>query len=140
MNLTRKNFLGLSASGMLPAQVPRVAGAKARPMNVLFLLSDQHRPSALGIEGDPLAHTPHLDALARQSVRFQSAYCSNPVCVPSRASIFTGLYTHTHKTYGNGTPWPFENKTVAHHFSRAGYMTASIGKMHFVDAQTNGLE
>jgi choline-sulfatase len=109
-------------------------------MNVLFLLSDQHRRSVMGIEGDTVAHTPHLDALAKQSIRFRSAYCSNPVCVPSRASIFTGLYTHSHKTWGNGTPWPFENKTVAHHFSRAGYMTASIGKMHFVDGQTHGFD
>jgi choline-sulfatase len=111
-----------------------------RPKNVLLLMSDQHRPHALGIDGNPVAKTPNLDALARSAVRFDSAYCSNPVCVPSRASLLTGLYTHNHGAYNNTVPWPFEHKTIAHHFDRAGYMTGLIGKMHFVDAQTHGFE
>lgn len=109
-----------------------------RPKNVLLLMSDQHRPHALGIDGNPVARTPNLDALARSAVRFDSAYCSNPVCVPSRASLLTGLYTHHHGAYNNSVPWPFEHKTIAHYLDRAGYMTALIGKMHFVDAQTHG--
>jgi choline-sulfatase len=111
-----------------------------RPKNVLLLMSDQHKPHAMGIDGDSVARTPNLDALCRSSVRFDSAYCSNPVCVPSRASLLTGLYTHHHGAYNNTVPWPFEHKTIAHHFDRAGYMTALIGKMHFVDAQTHGFE
>jgi choline-sulfatase len=94
----------------------------------------------MGIDGDPAARTPNLDALCRSGVRFDSAYCSNPVCVPSRASLLTGLYTHNHGAYNNTVPWPFEHKTIAHHFDRAGYMTGLIGKMHFVDAQTHGFE
>jgi choline-sulfatase len=103
-------------------------------------MSDQHRRDALGIAGNPLAHTPNLDGLARSGTRFESAYCANPVCTPSRASLLTGLYTHNHHTYNNATPWPFEHKTAAHYFGRAGYMTALIGKMHFVDAQTHGFD
>ena len=60
--------------------------------------------------------------------------------VPSRASLLTGLYTHHHGAYNNGTPWAFEKQTLAHHFHRAGYMTGLIGKMHFVDAQTHGFD
>jgi choline-sulfatase len=60
--------------------------------------------------------------------------------VPSRASLLTGLYTHNHGALNNGTPWPFEKKTIAHHLGRAGYMTGLIGKMHFVDAQTHGFD
>ena len=63
-----------------------------------------------------------------------------PRCTPSRASLLTGLYTHNHQTWSNGTPWPFEHKTMAHMFGRAGYMSALIGKMHFVDAQTHGFD
>src|SRR5204863_8187555 len=55
-------------------------------------------------------------------------------------SLLTGLHTHNHQTWGNATPWPFEHKTMAHYFSRAGYMTALIGKMHFVDAQTHSFD
>ena len=111
-----------------------------RPKNVLLLMSDQHRPHAMGIDGNPWARTPNLDALCRSGVRFDSAYCSNPVCVPSRASLLTGLYTHNHGAYNNSIPWPFARKTLAHYFNRAGYMTGLIGKMHFVDAQTHGFD
>lgn len=112
----------------------------AKPQNVLLIMTDQHRPGALGIRGDTVARTPNLDGLARGGVSFDHAYCTDPVCVPSRASLLTGLYAHNHKAYDNTTPWPFEHKTVAHAFGRAGYMTALIGKMHFVDAQTHGFD
>src|SRR5712692_7478329 len=137
-NLTRKQFLSTS-TGFL---INRVAFPQpsSHPKNILLLMGDQHKPDALGIDGDRVAKTPHLDELARSSVRFGRAYCTNPVCVPSRASLLTGLYTHHHTAYNNTTPWPFEHKTIAHHFSRAGYMTALIGKMHFVDAQTHGFD
>ena len=103
-------------------------------------MSDQHKRDCLGIAGDPVAKTPNLDALGREGVRFTDAYCSNPVCTPSRASLLTGLYTHNHQTWNNATPWPIQHKTIAHHFGRAGYNTGLIGKMHFVDAQTHGFD
>ncbi len=147
--LTRKQFLASGAAGFAGAQQVSAQGARAargaraaagRPKNVLFLLSDQHKPRAMSLLGDPYARTPHLDGLARGGLRFEQAYCSNPVCTPSRASLLTGLYTHNHRTLTNATPWPFETKTMAHHFNRAGYITGLIGKMHFVDAQTHGFE
>jgi choline-sulfatase len=136
--MTRKQFLSTTAATAAPAISLGQAGG--RPKNVLFLLSDQHRPSSMSLLGDPYAKTPNLDALAREGVRFANTYCTNPVCTPSRASILTGLYTHTHRTWNNATPWPFEFKTMAHHFSRAGYISGLIGKMHFVDAQTHGFD
>ena len=136
--MTRKQFLSSSAVGLAPAPAAQRTGE--RPKNVLFLLSDQHRPLAMSLLGDRYARTPHLDGLARSGVRFDGAYCSNPVCTPSRASLLTGLYTHNHRTWNNATPWPFEIRTVAHHFSRAGYISGLIGKMHFVDAQTHGFD
>ena len=134
--MTRRQVFQAGAALAAPAR-PQGGG---RPKNVLFLLSDQHRPRAMGIDGEPLARTPHLDALARSGVRFDAAYCTNPVCTPSRASLLTGLYTHNHRTWNNQTPWPFEVKTMAHWFGRAGYMTSLVGKMHFVDAQTHGFD
>jgi choline-sulfatase len=135
--ITRKQFLAWSAAPL----VPRFSFAQASPRkNILLLMSDQHRPRALGVDGDPLARTPNLDALARTSTRFASAYCSNPVCVPSRASLLTGLYTHNHGALNNGTSWASDKKTIAHYLGRAGYMSALIGKMHFVDAQTHGFD
>lgn len=92
----------------------------------------------MGVAGDPVAITPNLDKLAGESVRFSDAYCTNPVCAPSRASILTGLYTHHLESRGNARPFSPMHKTIADDFARAGYMTALIGKMHMVDAQTHG--
>lgn len=94
----------------------------------------------MGAAGSRVAQTPHLDRMAREGVRFTNAYCSNPVCTPSRASLLTGLYTHHHGAWNNATPWPRQHRTIAHHLSQGGYQTALIGKMHFVDAQTHGFD
>src|SRR3954469_19894412 len=138
--MTRRKFLASATGSYISAGTLCHGEVSGRPKNVLLIMSDQHKRSCLGAAGDRVAKTPNLDELARSAVRFDSAYCSNPVCVPSRASLLTGLYTHNHKAYNNSVPWPFARKTMAHHFDRAGYMTALIGKMHFVDAQTHGFE
>ncbi len=156
--MNRRKFLSLAATtlgaaGMHADAATDAMGVQAlesdgspldsRP-NVLILMSDQHKRSCMGVAGDSVAVTPNLDRLARESIRFTNAYCTNPVCAPSRASMMTGLYTHNLlsrgvlKTSGDSSPYPFKHKTVADQFSRAGYMTALIGKMHFMDAQTHG--
>lgn len=109
-----------------------LAAASRRPKNVLLLMTDEHRPHALGIDGDKLARTPNIDALARTSVRFDNAYCASPVCVPSRFSLMTGLWPHNGKVWGNRNPWPARIKTVGDYFAGAGYATANIGKLHAV--------
>ncbi len=135
MTITRLQFLAAATGGLAFSQT-----RPARPKNILLLMSDQHKPRCMSIDGDPFAKTPNLDALARSGLRFNSAYCTNPVCTPSRASLLTGLYTHNHKAWDNTTLWPFEKKTIAHYLEPAGYMSALIGKMHFVDAQTHGFD
>jgi choline-sulfatase len=94
----------------------------------------------MGAYGDKVARTPNLDRLAAESVRFTNAYCTNPVCAPSRASIITGLYSHNNEAQDNSTPFSPEHKTIAHHFNAGGYMTGLVGKMHWVDAQSHGFE
>lgn len=109
--------------------------------NILFLCSDQHQAKALGSANHPDVSTPHLDQLAQTSVRFDHAYCQSPVCVPARGSIITGLYPHTHGARILKDALPATNRTIAHHFAEAGYQTAAIGKMHFVDeTQHHGFE
>lgn len=150
--ISRRGFLKsgavMTAGAMSPLPVATAlkTGGRERnnpsgkPKNVLILMSDQHTPTAFGFKGDPVARTPNLDALASTAVDFESAYCTYPLCLPSRASFMTGLYTHHHHAYNNRTPWPYEHKTLAHYFHDAGYMTSLIGKMHFADAQTHGFD
>ena len=61
-----------------------------RKPNILFILSDQHNASILGCAGNDVAGTSNLDRLAVDGVRFEQAYCQNPLCVPSRSSLLTG--------------------------------------------------
>jgi choline-sulfatase len=118
----------------------RAVGGQVRRPNVLIFMADQHKRSCMGAYGDKLAKTPNLDRLAEKSVRFTSAYCTNPVCTPSRASVMTGLYSHNNEAQDNSSPYSPEHKTIAHHFNAAGYMTGLIGKMHWVDGQSHGFE
>lgn len=140
--MTRRELIATGLGGLAAASrgigSPRTGSTRKK--NLLILMADQHKPDCLGVAGHPVAKTPNLDALARTGTRFSSTYCTNPVCTPSRASILTGLYTHHNQTFNNATPWPFQHKTIANYFGAAGYMSALIGKMHFVDAQTHGFD
>jgi choline-sulfatase len=138
--LTRKQFLFTTGAPLAIASASVAAAPARRPRNVLFLISDQHRPGAMSWLGDRCARTPHLDKLASSGVAFRSAYTANPVCGPARASLLTGLYTHNHGAYTNDIPWRNELRTIAHRFGAAGYLTGLIGKAHFGDAQTHGFD
>ncbi len=96
-------------------------------------MTDQHQAQALHCAGHPDVSTPNLDEFAETAYRFDHAYCLAPVCVASRGSLITGLRPSAHgarllcEALDDGIP------TIAHHFARAGYRTAAIGRMHFVD-------
>lgn len=64
--------------------------------NIILMLTDQHRLSALGCYGDTPCQTPNLDKLASEGIRFETAYTVCPVCSPARATVMTGLYPHAH--------------------------------------------
>ena len=101
----------------------------ARP-NILFILADQHNAKVLGHEGHPDVKTPHLDHLAAQGTRFNTAITQNPICTPSRVSWHSGQYCHNHGYYGLSGPNPGGLPTIYGHFRRAGYRTGAIGKIH----------
>ena len=63
----------------------------ARP-NIVFVLTDDQAPWALGAAGHPHARTPHMDRLAREGVHLVNAFTVTPVCSPSRAALMTSRY------------------------------------------------
>ncbi|MDP6041816.1 MAG: sulfatase-like hydrolase/transferase, partial [Candidatus Latescibacteria bacterium] len=69
--------------------------------NILLILTDQHRLSAVGAYGDTVCQTPHLDQFAKDGVRFETAYTACPVCSPARGTVMTGHYPHTHGITSN---------------------------------------
>ena len=72
--------------------------------NVLFITVDQWRGDCLGAFGHPVVKTPNLDALASQGLLFANHFSQAAPCGPSRASMHTGLYMHSHRSVDNGTP------------------------------------
>ena len=69
------------------------ADARTRP-NVLLITTDQQAALAVGAAGNPDLSTPAMDALGERGVRFERAYCTFPLCTPSRASLYTGRMPH----------------------------------------------
>jgi arylsulfatase A-like enzyme len=109
----------------MPADAP-----SDRPLNVLLITSDQQHYDTLGVTNSRI-RTPALDRLAREGMRFERAYCSNPVCSPSRASIITGLYPAWHHCWTIGVKLPEDVPTVGDRFQDAGYDSVLVGKAHF---------
>jgi arylsulfatase len=125
--LTRRQLFRTAAAVPLAGQ----AAAAPRP-NVLLIMADQLRADALGAWGNSVIRTPHLDALARTGARFTNHWTQHPVCMPSRASIFTGRYPSAHRVRSNGVPLAPTEVTLAQLFAGAGYRTGGAGKFHFI--------
>ena len=98
--------------------------------NVVFVFADQWRRQATGFAGDPNVRTPHIDALARESVCLTTALAGCPVCSPYRASLMTGRYPLTHGVFLNDVCLSADAVSMAQAFKGAGYRTAYIGKWH----------
>lgn len=107
------------------------------PPNILLIMTDQQAANMLSCAGTPWVHTPALDTLAAEGVRFTHAVCANPVCVPSRTSMATGIMPCRLGACDNRSGMMQANlpPTVADHslgwlMKRAGYATFYGGKVH----------
>ena len=102
----------------------------SRRPNILWIMCDQLRYDCVGANGNTLIKTPNLDRFAAQSADFSRAFVQAPVCVPSRASFFTGRYPHSHRNRVNYTPPAAGEVLLPARLQRAGYRTALVGKTH----------
>lgn len=98
--------------------------------NILFITSDQQHWNTLGCI-NPEVKTPHLDKLASEGTRFSRAYCPNPTCTPTRASLITGMYPSQHGAWTLGTKLLESVPRMTDLLSAHGHRTALIGKAHF---------
>ncbi len=101
-----------------------------KPMNVLLITTDQQHFSTLGSVNSKIK-TPALDRLVKEGTRYDRAYCTNPVCSPSRSTIITGMYASLHGCWTIGVKLPEDVDTVGDVFQANGYATNLIGKAHF---------
>lgn len=112
-----------------------------RKPNILILMADQMTPTALAAYGNKVSKTPAIDALARDGVVFDSAYCNSPLCAPSRYVFMSGKLPSTIGAYDNAADLASEVLTFGHYLRNADYRTILSGKMHFCGAdQVHGFE
>lgn len=102
-----------------------------KPMNIIFILSDDHRYDAMGFMNKiPGLQTPSLDKMAAEGAHLKNAFVSTSLCSPSRASILTGQYAHTHTVVDNEASLPSNLVFFPQYLQKKGYQTAFMGKWH----------
>lgn len=99
-------------------------------MSIIVIVADQLRDSHLGFRGKVPVRTPHIDRLASSGHVFDRAYVGNPVCMPNRATIMTGMWPSAHGLRTNGLPLDPGIDTFARVLRRQGWRTAAVGKLH----------
>jgi arylsulfatase A-like enzyme len=98
--------------------------------NVLFIITDAQRADHLGCAGNPILKTPNIDRLAQESVRFTNYFCTNPICMPNRATLITGIYPNVHGVRSNGINLNRDIPTITKTLQKRGWHTAAMGKIH----------
>jgi choline-sulfatase len=112
-----------------------------RRPNILLVLADQLSASALPAYGNRVVRAPNLQRLGDEGLVFERALCASPLCVPSRASLMTGLLPSRTGAIDNAGELPAGVPTFAHRLRLLGYRTALTGKMHFIGPdQLHGFE
>ncbi len=122
-----------------PRSVPLAKARSGKP-NILWITGEGVPISALSCYGSKLIHTPNIDRIANEGMRFRNAFTTNALCAPSRATLLTGTYSHVNGVIANpgiqvisGEPQPtFDEKqmTVAKLLKQNGYQTGIVGKWH----------
>ncbi|MBN2413750.1 sulfatase-like hydrolase/transferase [candidate division KSB1 bacterium] len=128
-----KNLLkGIGAVTAVSASMTgsKTAAAKSRKRpNIVFICSDQHAYKYAGFMGHDLVKTPNLDRIARNGVVFTNNYSGNPVCVPGRSAMMTGMYASDCHSYCNSTVWDGSHPTWSKRLQDAGYYCRAAGKL-----------
>jgi arylsulfatase A-like enzyme len=130
--ISRRRFLGAAgAAAALPMMESHAV--RGRKYNLLFLWTDEQRPDTMAVYGNKRIRTPNLDKLASESIVFQNAYVSQPVCTPSRGTVMTGLWPHQHGCTQNNIALAERVPAFPELVGDPDYRTGYFGKWHLGD-------
>lgn len=108
--------------------------------NVMLIISDDLATHAVGSYGNDIVHTPNIDRLASEGVRFEKAYANSPMCTPSRATIMTGRYPHATGVTLLRSSLPDSVTTIAEILKSHDFVTGIFGKTHFNSELKHGFD
>lgn len=117
-----------------------------RNPNIVLIVTDQQRPDSLGCYGNVFTQTPNLDRFAEEGAVFENAFTVYPLCTPSRASLWTGVYPHrcgvTDVVSGvaDAFAWGEVNVTLFSAMKESGYYQGYIGKWHLGSETPQGMD
>lgn len=137
--LSRREFLKQSAGvvgslAFAQSADPQGSTTRAPRPNFVFLMTNGHRPSALSLAGNPIVKTPNFDRIGREGIQFRESFVVNALCLPSRATALTGLYSHSNGCLDNGDrEIPAQMPMFTDMLRDAGYEVALFGKAHVKD-------
>src|SRR5438046_40157 len=128
-----KRVLSLAVFMLALAAGVLVAADAGKP-NILFIVGDDMGYADVGFQGCQDIPTPHLDALAKASIRCTNGYVSGPYCSPTRAGLMTGRYQtrfgHEFNPGAAAAGLPLSETTIANRLKAASYVTGLVGKWH----------
>jgi len=134
--MRRREFLkttGLAIAGTILSRSRLFAESGEKRPNILLIITDQQSGTMLGCAPNKWVKTPAMDSIMNKGMRFEKAYATNPVCVPSRFSLMTGFYPSSVGLRKNGNSEAakqFVGGALGHVFQKAGYETVYGGKVH----------
>ena len=136
-DIPRRRFLKSAAVGAIGAALVASTGFgnETKRPNFVILMTDDQRWDAMSCAGNKILRTPNMDRLAKEGVRFENAFVTNSLCTPSRATVLTGLYSHTHGVIDNkGHQIAADQPIFSDLLREAGYEVAFCGKSHLKGA------
>tara|TARA_B100001093_G_scaffold180858_3_gene173693 strand:- start:128 stop:1615 length:1488 start_codon:yes stop_codon:yes gene_type:complete len=133
--MNRRDFLKTSAligSGIFSGKnlLSSPVSPSGKPYNVLFVMTDQWRAHAMGYRNQDPVQTPYLDQFKNESITFDNAIASTPVCGPNRSCWLTGRYHQNHGMMKNEATHVNPEQLLSRVFKKNGYRNGYIGKWH----------
>ena len=127
--MKKSTLLFVALIGFFPSLL--LAQKSKKPMNIIYILSDDHRYDFMGFMNKvPGLQTPGMDKMAREGAHLKNAFVTTSLCSPSRASILTGQYAHSHTVVDNDAGLPDNLIFFPQYLQKQGYKTGFMGKWH----------
>jgi len=132
--MQKKVLYSLTGAIAMGAVVP--AQAQKKPMNIVFIMSDDHSYQTISAYDKRFISTPNIDWLADNGVKFQESFVANSLSGPSRACMLTGKHSHANGFTDNSKTFDGGQQTFPKLLQKQGYQTAMIGKWHLTSLPT----